>query len=39
MLPAKENAMLKKTCPYHLAGKAVFANTDLEVVDKYLAAT
>ncbi len=27
--------MLKKTYPYYLAGRAVAANTDLEVLDKY----
>ncbi len=27
--------MLKDTYPYYLAGKAVYANTDLEVTDKY----
>jgi hypothetical protein len=27
--------MLKKTYPYYLANKAVFANEDLKVVDKY----
>jgi acyl-CoA reductase-like NAD-dependent aldehyde dehydrogenase len=27
--------MLKNTYPYYLASKAVFANTDLEVTDKY----
>jgi acyl-CoA reductase-like NAD-dependent aldehyde dehydrogenase len=27
--------MLKETYPYYLASKAVFANTDLEVTDKY----
>jgi acyl-CoA reductase-like NAD-dependent aldehyde dehydrogenase len=27
--------MLKKTYPYYLAGRAVAANTDLEVTDKY----
>jgi acyl-CoA reductase-like NAD-dependent aldehyde dehydrogenase len=35
MLPAKEIAMLDKTYPYYLAGKAVDANTDLDVLDKY----
>jgi len=27
--------MLKEAYPYYLAGKAIFANTDLEVTDKY----
>jgi hypothetical protein len=27
--------MLQKTCPYYLADKAVYANEDLKVFDKY----
>src|SRR3546814_2979366 len=35
MLGAKETAMLDKSYPYYIAGKAIAANTDLEVLDKY----
>src|SRR5690606_27632563 len=31
----KERIMLKEKYPYYLANEAVFANTDLEVTDKY----
>jgi acyl-CoA reductase-like NAD-dependent aldehyde dehydrogenase len=31
----KERAMLKDTYPYYLANEAVYANTDLEVTDKF----
>src|SRR3546814_848019 len=34
-LGAKETAMLDKSYPYYIAGKAIAANTDLEVLDKY----
>src|SRR3546814_6017252 len=35
MLGAKETAMLDKSYPYYIAGKAIAANTDVEVLDKY----
>src|SRR3546814_9735015 len=35
MLGAKETAMLDKSYPYYIAGKAIAANPDLEVLDKY----
>src|SRR3546814_13059936 len=35
MLGAKETAMLDKSYTYYIAGKAIAANTDLEVLDKY----
>jgi acyl-CoA reductase-like NAD-dependent aldehyde dehydrogenase len=35
---AKGRSMLREYYPYYLANKAVFANTDLEVTDKYTGA-